>query len=69
MRIQCGCAQTGFDPVQCTLGVQCGQAFSLVSARSRNVANLSTGKPLCFMETANRGDKVGMITAIAGLLS
>ena len=27
MCIQCGRAQTGFDPVQCTLGVQCGQAF------------------------------------------
>ena len=27
VRIQCGRAQTGFDPVQCALGVQCGQAF------------------------------------------
>ena len=25
---QCGRAQTGFDPVQCALGVQCEQAFS-----------------------------------------
>ena len=27
MRIQCGHAQTRFDPVQCTLGAQCGRAF------------------------------------------
>ena len=30
MRIQCGHAQTGFNPAQYTLGVQCGQAFSLI---------------------------------------
>ena len=27
IRIQCGRTQTGFDPVQCALGVQCGRAF------------------------------------------
>ena len=27
MCIQCGCAQTRFDPVQCALGIQCGQAL------------------------------------------
>ena len=28
MRIQCGCAQTGFDLFHCALGVQCGEALS-----------------------------------------
>ena len=28
MRIQCGHTQTGFDPVQYALGVQCGQSYS-----------------------------------------
>ena len=28
MRIQCGRAQTGFDPVQCALGAQCGRALT-----------------------------------------
>ena len=31
MRIQCGRAQTGFNPVQCALSAQCGQAFSVPS--------------------------------------
>ena len=30
MCIQCGHAQTGFNLAQYTLGVQCGQAFSLI---------------------------------------
>ena len=29
MRIQCGRIQTGFDLVQCALGVQCGQALKV----------------------------------------
>ena len=29
MRIQCGRAQTGFNPVQCALSAQCGQALSV----------------------------------------
>ena len=29
MRILCGRAQTGFNPVQCALSAQCGQALSL----------------------------------------
>ena len=29
MRIQCGRAQTGYNLVQCALGVQCGQALRL----------------------------------------
>ena len=30
MRIQCGRAQTGFDPIQCALGAQCGRALTLL---------------------------------------
>ena len=30
MRIQCGRAQTGFDPVQCALGAQCGRVLILL---------------------------------------
>ena len=30
MRIQCGRAQTGFDPVQCALSVQCRQGVLTV---------------------------------------
>ena len=52
MRIKCGRAQTGFDPVQCALGVQCGQAFRLthstvavlVYRNCSKVANLKWSK-------------------------
>ena len=38
MRIQCECVQTGFDPVQCALGVQCEQAFIVIL--SGQISNL-----------------------------
>ena len=32
MHIQCGRDQTGFDPVQCALGAQCGRVLSWLLA-------------------------------------
>ena len=58
MRIQCGRAQTGFNPVQCALSAQCGQAltFEQVCIERISILNLRSRDLLTSESMAVAGD-------------